>query len=246
MLLALAVSARTALSAQSAQSAEDLLAMVDRNEVYASIQYSGRMTNLNEKRKRSEVKTFRAWVRGSADSFIEFTNREDRGIMYLKRGDDFQYYSPDNEVWRVLPEHMKKNLMGSALSYEDTVENEPLASRYNAVIAGSETWQGRDCWILDLRSKDRRKESYARRMLWIDKASGDLVRYALYALNGETVLKEYTLLRTKRFGARNFPVEMEIWDRQNRIRTTFVMDEDVLKLDEEIPDSVFRPRAPRR
>ncbi|GAB6393507.1 MAG: outer membrane lipoprotein-sorting protein [Treponematales bacterium] len=229
-----------------AQSAEELLDRVDRNEVYDTIQYTGKMTNLNEKRKRTEVKEFTLWARGSADSFLEFTNREDKGIMYLKKGNDYRYYSPDNERWIVLPEHMKKNLMGSALSYEDTIENEKLSSRYNAVIAGSEERQGREVWVLDLRAKDRKKESYPRRKLWIDKASGDLLHYELYALNGETVLKDYTLLRTAKIKGRSFPVEMEIRDRQNGIKTTFVMDESTIRLDEPLADSVFTPRMPRR
>jgi len=233
-------------AALHAQTAEELLDQVDRNEVYDTIQYAGKMTNLNEKRKRTEVKEFSAWARGSADSFIEFTNREDRGIMYLKKGNDYRYYSPDNERWIVLPEHMKKNLMGSAMSYEDTIENEKLSLRYNAVISGSELLQGAEAWVLDLTAKDKKKESYSRRRLWVNKATGDLLHYELYALNGETVLKDYTLLRTAKIKGRSFPVEMEIVDRQNRIKTTFVMDEKTIRLDEPLPDSLFTPRNPRR
>jgi len=231
-----------AMSAIYAQTAEELLNKVDNDQVYDSIHFLATMTNVNQKSNRTEVKTFEAWERGTEDSLIVFTNSEDKGIKYLKKNGDYLYYSPDNEKWIVLPEHMTKNLMGSALSYDDTVEDQKLAEGYNAVIARSDTWDGKPVWVLDLHAKDVKKESYARRMLWIDKATGDLLHYELYALNGQTILKDYTILKRKPMNGRNIAVKGEITDRQNRIKTTFAMDESTIQMDQPIPDSVFTAR----
>jgi outer membrane lipoprotein-sorting protein len=134
-------------------------------------------------------------------------------------------------------------MMGSDMSYEDTINNDTLASRYNAVISGSETWNysgaGRDAWVLELDAK-KKTESYPKRKLWIDKETNDLLHYELYALSGAK-LKEYNLLKIEVLSGRRFPVEVEIKDLLRKdSKTTFIMKNAVL--DKPIPDSVFSQR----
>ncbi|MDR2500099.1 MAG: outer membrane lipoprotein-sorting protein, partial [Treponema sp.] len=69
---------------------------------------------------------------------------------------------------------LKESMMGSDLSYEDTINNDTLSSRYTPTLSGSETWNGRGCWALDLTAK-KRTESYPRQKLWIDKETGDVL-----------------------------------------------------------------------
>ncbi|MDR1929163.1 MAG: outer membrane lipoprotein-sorting protein [Treponema sp.] len=237
----LAVVMTAAVSAQTPQAAE-LLRRVDDNEIYTTIEYEGDM--IIEYQNRRYVKTMRAWGRENNDSFIEFTNPEDRGTKYLKKGARLYVYSPDTEEVMLISGHMlKESMMGSDMSYEDTIENEKLSARYDPVLAGSETWNGsgagRDCWVLELTAK-KRTESYPKRKLWIDKATGDCVHYELYALSGAK-LKEYTLIRIAVFGGRRFPVESELRDLLRRgSKTTFIMRNVVM--DRPIADSVFSQR----
>jgi outer membrane lipoprotein-sorting protein len=223
-------------------SAAELLRRVDDNEIYATIEYEGDM--IIEYQNRRFVKTMKAWGRENSDSFIEFTNPEDRGTKYLKKGGRLYVYSPDTEEVMLISGHMlKESMMGSDMSYEDTVENETLSARYDPVMAGDETWNlngaGRDCWVLDLTAK-KRTESYPKQKLWIDKETGDCLHYELFALSGAK-LKEYNLLKAEIFGGRRFPVEIEIRDllRKNS-KTTMVMRNVVL--DRPIADSVFSQR----
>jgi outer membrane lipoprotein-sorting protein len=228
-------------SQTAAQTAEALLERVDRNEIYGSIVYDGRMViDYNGKRF---VKTMKAWARGNRDSFIEFTNREDAGTKYLKRDGRLYVYSPDTEEVMLISGHMlKESMMGSDMSYEDAVENETLSARYTPVLAdaGAAAATGeQECWVLDLTAKSR-TESYPRQRLWIEKATGDLVRYELFALSGAK-LKEYILLRVEVMGNRRFPVEMEIRDLLRKgSKTTVTMSN--ITLDEPIADSVFTTR----
>jgi outer membrane lipoprotein-sorting protein len=222
--------------------AAELLRRVDDNEIYTTIEYEGEM--IIDHQNRRFVKTMRAWARENSDSFIEFTNPEDRGTKYLKKGGRLYVYSPDAEEVMLISGHMlKESMMGSDMSYEDTIENERLINRYDPGLAGSETrtlnGASRDCWVLDLTAK-RRTESYPRQKLWIDKETGDCLRYELFALSGAK-LKEYELLRVEVFGGRRFPVEIEIRDllRKNS-KTTLVMRNVVL--DRPIADSVFSQR----
>jgi len=134
---------------------------------------------------------------------------------------------------------LRESMMGSDMSYEDTLDNETFSSRYNPLLAGSEVFNGRDAWILELSAK-KRTESYPTRKLWIDKENWDVLHYELFALSGSK-LKEYTLLRVEVIGGRRFPVEGEMRDLLRRdSRTTFVMRN--VTLDRPIADSVFSMR----
>jgi negative regulator of sigma E activity len=134
-------------------------------------------------------------------------------------------------------------MMGSDMSYEDTINNDTLSSRYDPVLAGSEAWNGRDSWVLELNAK-KKTESYPKRKLWIDKETGDLLHYELYALSGAK-LKEFNLLKVETLAGRRFPVEMEVRDLLRKdSKTTFRMKNAVL--DKPIADSVFSQRNLQR
>jgi outer membrane lipoprotein-sorting protein len=221
-----------------APSAAELLKRVDDNEIYTTIEYDGEM--IIEYQNRRYVKTMKAWARGDTDSFIQFTNPEDAGTKYLKKGPRLYVYSPDTEEVMLISGHMlKESMMGSDLSYEDTINNDTLSSRYNPVLAGSETVNGRDCWVLDLAAK-KRTESYPSQKLWIDKQYGDVMRMEFFALSGAK-LKEFALVKVDTISGRRFPVEYEMRDllRKNS-KTTLVMKNVIL--DRPIADSVFSQR----
>ena len=228
----------TAFAFSQTPGADELLGKIDNNQIYKTIQYSGQM--IIDYQSRRYVKTMNAWARGSTESFMEFTNPEDKGTKYLKRGGRLFMYSPDNEGVMLISGHMlKESMMGSDMSYEDTLNNDTLASRYNAVISGSETWNGRDTWVLELTAKSR-TESYPKRKIWMDKENDDVLHYELFALSGAK-LKEYDLVRSDVIGGRRFPVESELRDLLRKgSKTTFVMDNVIL--DKPIADSVFSQR----
>jgi len=223
-------------------SAAELLQRVDNNEIYSSIEYEGEI--IIEYQGRRYVKTMKAWGKGNTHSFIEFTNPEDRGTKYLKRDGRLYVYSPDTESVMLISGHMlKESMMGSDMSYEDTINNDTLTSRYNPVISGSEVWNrngvDRDTWVLELKAKSK-TESYPTRKLWIDKETGDLLHYELFALSGAK-LKEYSLLKVEVTGGRRFPVEGEMRDLLRRDSKTTLKMKNII-LDKPIADSVFSQR----
>jgi len=223
-------------------SASELLRRVDNNEIFTTIQYEGDI--IIEHGGRRFVKTFNAWARGNTHSFMEFTNPEDRGTRYLRRDGRLMVYSPDNEGVMLISGHMlRESMMGSDMSYEDAIDNEPLSARYTPVLLGSEVLNGRDAWVLELNAI-RRTESYPKRKLWIDNEQGDVLRYELFALSG-AMLKEYNMRRVEVIGGRRFPVEGEMRDLLRRnSRTIFVMRN--VTLDRPIADSVFSMRNLQR
>ena len=231
-----------AIAFSQTPTAAELLRKVDDNEIYSTIEYNGEM--IIEHQNRRFVKTFKGWARGNTDSFIDFNNPEDRGTRYLKTGGRLYVYSPDTEKVMLISGHMlRESMMGSDMSYEDTLDNASLSSRYNPILAGSETVNGRPAWALELNAKNR-TESYPKRKLWIDQENGDVLRYELFALSGAK-LKEYSLVRVETIGGRRFPVESEIRDLLRRgSKTTFIMRNVIL--DRPIADSVFSQRNLQR
>lgn len=219
-------------------SATELLARVDANEVYESITYKGEM--IIEYQGKRFVKRFEAASKGSAESYAEFTNPEDKGTKYLKKEGRLYVYSPDNEKPMLISKHMlKESMMGSDMSYEDTIDNEKLSARYTPTLSGTEDQNGRKAWVLNLTAK-KKTESYPKQKLWIDAETGDVLRYELYALSGAK-LKEYILIKAERIGNRRFPVEGEMRDLLRKgSRTLFIMRDVVL--DAVIPESTFSMR----
>ncbi len=219
-------------------SAAELLAQVDDNEVYDTITYTGEM--IIEYQGRRYEKRFEAVAKENSDSFIEFVNQEDLGTKYLKRSGRLYVYSPDSEQVMLISGHLlKESMMGSDLSYEDTIENNKMSDRYNPSLIGSDTIDGHPAWVLDLAAK-KESESYPRRKFWVDKENGDLLHAEFYALSGAK-LKEYSLIRADVIHDRRFPVEFEMRDllRKNS-RTLFIMHDVVL--DAPVNDSVFSMR----
>jgi outer membrane lipoprotein-sorting protein len=227
-----------ALAFTQTPSAAELLRLVDNNENYDTIEYEGDM--IIEYQNRRYVKTMKAWAKGSTDSFIEFINQEDRGTKYLKTKGRLYVYSPDTEETMLISGHMlKESMMGSDLSYEDTINNDKLSDRYTPVLLGGEGFNGRDCWILELNAK-KRTESYPRQKLWIDKQNNDVLHSERFALSGAK-LKEYTILKVETIGGRRFPTEYEMRDLLRKgSKTTFKMRNVVL--DQPVSDSVFSQR----
>ena len=224
------------------QTAMELLRRVDNNDIFDTIQYEGEM--VIEHNNRRVVRTMNAWARGNADSFMEFTNREDLGTRYLRARGRLMVYSPDIEGVMLISGHMlRESMMGSDLSYEDAMDNAPLSARYNPVILRTETLNGRPAWVLELTARVR-TESYPMRRIWIDQENNDLLRSELFALSG-AMLKEYNLLKVEVIGGRRFPVEVEFRDLLRRgSRTVFTMRNVVL--DRPIAASVFTERNLRR
>ncbi len=215
-----------------------IIRKLDRDAVYNSIHYSGEIQI--EISGRRFVKRFTAYARGSDNSFIEFTNQEDLGTKYLKLNGNLFMYSPDVEDIIPITGHMlKESMMGSDMSYEDTINNDTLESQYNGVITGEEVIDGKLCWILELTAK-RNTVTYPKQRLWVDQAGMNLLKIQRFALSG-VLLKEETVIRTQRIGNRDFPVEVLIRDMLRRNSSTrFIMHS--IELDIEIPAGTFSMR----
>jgi outer membrane lipoprotein-sorting protein len=218
-----------------AQDALSIVRKLDTNEVYKSIkaeaeffiQFSGKKI----------TKKFVFYAKGDKNSFVEFTNKEDAGTKMLKKDGNLYLYSPDAE--RVIPitGHMlKESMMGSDMSYEDTVSNDTLESLYDAKIVEESTYEGKQVWVIEFIGK-KKTISYPKLRMWVDKESYISMKTERYALSG-AILKEELVLETKSIKGRLFPVKVEVKDLLRKdSKTVFTMTN--VELDIPIADSMF-------
>jgi outer membrane lipoprotein-sorting protein len=219
-------------------SAQDVLSIVrrlDTNEVYTSmkaeaelfIQFSGKKI----------TKRFSILSKGDKNSFVEFTNPEDAGTKMLKKDGNLFLYSPDAEEIIPITGHMlKESMMGSDVSYEDSVANDTLESLYNASIISEVEFIGKKCWLIELVGK-KKTISYPKQRMWVDTETYIPLKTEKYALSG-ALLKEELVLETKQIGNRLFAVKVEIRDLLRKdSKTVFSLGN--VELDVAIADSVF-------
>jgi outer membrane lipoprotein-sorting protein len=213
----------------------DILRKIDINEVYASIKYEAEMIVTANGHKF--IKSYYGYGQGSKNMFCEFTNPDDAGTKYLRKEGNLYVYSPDSEEVIPITGHMlKESMMGSDMSYEDTLNNDSYESQYNAVIFEEIHYEGKDVWVLELTGK-KTTISYPKQKLWVDKSNFTIWKSELFALSGAK-LKEHRTIEIKKIGERYFPLIVEMKDllRKNSL-TTLKMNN--VELDIKIPDNIF-------
>ena len=183
------------------------------------------------------------WAEGES-AFTEYlAPARERGTKMLKLEDQLWIYSPDTDRTIQISGHMlRQSVMGSDLSYEDMMEDPELASKYDAVVVGSESVDGRECWVLELHANTE-DVAYQKRKLWVDRQRFVPLKEELYAKSGK-LLKKTELTDIQRHGSRWYPGKITFKDMLKRgDGTEFIVDE--ISFNVEIPDYMLTKAALR-
>jgi hypothetical protein len=196
--------------ALSAQDATGILKSIDRNLSADTriIEYS--MVIHGKRNDRSL--TAKSYTAGNTKSYTEyFSPAREQGTKMLKLEKEMWIYSPSTDRTIMISGHMlRQSMMGSDLSYEDMMEDRPLTEMYEAVVTGSETLDGRDCWLLSLKAKAD-DVGYPAQKIWVDKLRNVPLQQELYAKSGQ-LLKKVNLSEIKQVEGRWFPMKMRYKD----------------------------------
>jgi outer membrane lipoprotein-sorting protein len=217
------------------EDALSIIKKIDANQIYGTIKYEGDMIIYIS--GKTYKKNFYAYGKGQNTFFCEFTNADDAGTKYLKLNGNLFVYSPDaEEIIPVVGHMLKESVMGSDMSYEDTINNDTLESQYNPTIVGEDEFNGNKVWVLELTGK-KKTISYPKRKIWVSKENYLPLKTEYYALSG-AILKEETIIEYKKIGNRIFPTVSEMRDllRKNS-KTVFKMNN--VELDVKLPDNIF-------
>ncbi|MEY2543640.1 MAG: hypothetical protein QOE81_1101 [Verrucomicrobiota bacterium] len=116
----------------------------------------------------------------------------------------------DSGAEKFPPEKLNEKIRGTALTYED------LALKFlywpNARVLGDETVRTRSCWKLQVVAPARDAQ-YWNVVLWVDKASGALMRMEGYDWNGR-VAKRFEVISAQKIDNRWFLKQMRVEELQ--------------------------------
>ena len=188
-----------------------------------------------KKGKKRLLKEFYGYGKGN-NFLIVFTNPEDRDVKYLKLERDLYIYLPDiDDVVRISGDMLKQSLMGSDLSYEDLMEDDPF-SYYSGKIIKDTVLEGHGVYILELVDTTG-KAQYYRVKLFVDKTKYVPWKEELFTKSGRKI-KEIKAFTISRFGERYYITDFIIQDLRMRNSSTRIIYKK-LEFDIKIPESFF-------
>lgn len=188
------------------------------------------------KGKRILQKSFKGYSRGE-DFYLEFTNPEDKGVKYQKLKSNLYIYIPDiDDVVRLSGDMLKQSFMGSDLSYEDLMQEDPM-KYYAATLLKDTTENGVHLYFLELEDTTRTAPYFKIRML-VDPEKNIWLKEELYTKNGRKI-KEVEVLEIKMIKGRYYPVSVMMIDLRLRDSyTKYTINE--MDLDIPMPDRFFK------
>jgi len=210
-----------------------ILKKMEDNSYAETMVYTGEF--VINKGDRTFVKTFKGSSVGDEKAFVEFTNREDFGVKYLKIEDEL-WIAEDEDVIKISGHLLKRSIMGSDFSFEDMMESQKLSEMYEVTIDGEGKTGDEMCYILDLES-DKEDAPYARQKIWVGKENFVPYKYEFYALSGR-LMKSAEVLETRKIKGKDFPVKIKMIDELRKGSSTVFELKD-LKLNVKIPEGTF-------
>lgn len=221
---------------QQTPSGKEIIERVDRNMAAENRVLTSVMIVHGER----ESRTFesRSWVEGEKKSFTEFLSpAREKGTKMLKLENVLWMYSPSTDRTIQISGHMlRQSMMGSDLSYEDMLEDSRLLDHYSAEVTGTDTVDGRKCWLVTL-TASKGDVAYQRRVLFVDRERYVPLREELYAKSG-TLLKLLELKDVVTIEGRWFPRTMIFKDMLKTGKGTEFRIQNV-QFNQPIPPHIF-------
>jgi outer membrane lipoprotein-sorting protein len=187
----------------------------------------------------------KSWLQGREKSFSEYLSPpREKGMKMLKLEDQLWTYSPSTDRIIKISGHMlRQSVMGSDMSYEDMMEDPHLNALYTAEVIGEETYLERECWVLELVSKDE-EIAYHSRKIWVDRDRFVALKENRYARSGK-LLKTTEVKDVKLIQGRWIPYHVVFKDELKRGQgTEFILES--MEFDAEIAEYVFSKASLRK
>src|SRR5213083_2886686 len=188
---------------QPAPSAKDILDSVRMIETQQQIDLQGQL------RENDIVVPFHLTQNGPLIRY-SFTNPDE--VLQLRLGEKSSRLDlvTDSGTEKFAASKLNQKIRGTSLTYED------LAFKFlywpTARVLGEENVRTRNCWKLQLRVPSRESQ-YSNIFLWVDKASGALMRMEGYDWNAQ-LAKRFEVVSAQKIGGSWFLKQMRIEELQ--------------------------------
>ena len=152
-------------------------------------------------------------------SLIRYSFADPDEVLQLRLGENGSRLDlvTDEGAEKFPAEKLNEKIRGTGISYED------LALKFlywsNARVLGDETVRTRSCWKLQLVAPFRDSE-YWNVVIWVDKASGALMRMEAYDWDGK-IVKRFEVISAQKIDNRWFLKQMRVEELQpgtNKVR----------------------------
>ena len=143
---------------------------------------------------------------------IRYSFTDPDEVLELRLGEDGSRLDvvTDTGAEKFSPEKLGEKIRGTVVTYED------LALKFlywpNARVLGDETVRTRSCWKLQVTAAGRDSQ-YWYVLLWVDKASGALMRMEGYDWNGK-LAKRFEVISAQKIDNRWFLKQMRVEEMQ--------------------------------
>lgn len=183
--------------------------------------------------------TMKTWSKGQDLTLIVITSpARDKGIAYLKRGNEIWNWQPRIErTIKLPPSMMSQSWMGSDFTNDDLVRESSLTDDYNQKLLGTESINGLDCYKLELIPLEEAAVVWGRLLMWISKEHFMQVKTEFYDEDG-FLINTMTASQFKTFDGRHLPARMKIVPEDNPGHETIV-EYINLEFDQNLDDRLF-------
>lgn len=197
--------------------------------------------------KRGDIRelTMHSFMAGDEKSYSEYISpAKEKGTKMLKVGKNLWTYTPRaDRIIHIAGHLLRQSVMGSDLSYEDSMEETRLLDVYSVKLTGKKTVDGRPGWEILLIAREE-GQAYPIRKVVIDRERYIPLLEERLGSSGR-LLKTLTVSEARQFGTRWFPVRMTYRDvLKDGGGTEFIVDE--IEFDPDIPESVFTKASLKR
>jgi len=221
-----------------------ILQRIDQNQVFDEAISTSTM--IVHSRTGDRTIQSKAWSQGNDTAFVEYmAPAREKGKKMLKLGDKLWIYTPEpnDRIITISGHLLKQSVMGSDMSYEDLMESDKLRKNYDAKVIGKETYNNRDCWVLELTASHDDVAYYSRKV-WVDASRWLPLKEERYARSGR-LLKKTEILDVFHQDGRWLPKRMIFKDMLSRGNgTEYIIDS--IDFNVSIPDYRFTKAALRK
>ncbi len=193
----------TPILADPPPSAKDILASVRMMESRQQIDLQGQL------RQNDVVVPFRLVQNGPLIRY-SFTNPDE--VLQLRLGENSSRLDvvTGGETEKFPASKLNQRIRGTSLTYED------LAFKFlywpDGRVLGDDSVRTRKCWKVQLRTPSRESQ-YSNVLLWVDKASGALMRMEGYDSKGQ-LIKRFEVVSAQKIEGRWFLKQMRVEELQ--------------------------------
>lgn len=227
-----------------APTGQEILEKIDANMVFDHA--VSQSTMIIHDRTGDRTITSKSWAKGKNQALVEYLSpAREKGKKMLRLGDQIWNYTPDptDRIITISGHLLRQSVMGSDFSYEDMTENDNLRDKYDAVVAGTEEINGRNCYVVQLTAKAE-GITYHSRKIWVDTEHWLPLKEERYAKSGK-LLKKTDIVEVFQVDNRWYPKKMIFKDMLSRGEgTEYIIDS--IDFTADVPDYMLTKAALRK